>query len=94
MTDKYQAITDKLLTLMEQGTLPWQKPWFGNPPRNLIGGNPYQGSNPLLLTVQMLADQHQDPYFIGFQQAKDQGWQVKKGPKHRGFCLQPAVPKK
>ncbi|NJL99971.1 MAG: DUF1738 domain-containing protein [Synechococcaceae cyanobacterium SM2_3_2] len=79
--DKYQLITDKLLTLMEKGTLPWQKPWFGNPPRNLIGGNPYQGSNPLLLTVQMLADQHQDPYFIGYHQAKDQGWQVRKGSK-------------
>ena len=79
--DKYQLITDKLLTLMEQGTLPWQKPWFGNPPRNLIGGNPYQGSNPLLLTVQMLADQHQDPYFIGYHQAKDQGWNITKGSK-------------
>lgn len=70
--DKYQLITVrasvplayKLLTLMEQGTLPWQKPWFGNPLRNLIGGNPYQGSNPLLLTVQMLADDHQDRYLL------------------------------
>jgi antirestriction protein ArdC len=79
--DKYQLITDKLLTLMENGTLPWQKPWFGNPPRNLIGGNPYQGSNPLLLTVQMLADDHQDPLFVGFHQAKDKGWQLRKGSK-------------
>jgi antirestriction protein ArdC len=79
--DKYQLITDKLLSLIQKGTLPWQKPWFGNPPRNLIGGNAYQGSNPLLLTVQMLADQHQDPYFIGYHQAKNQGWQVTKGSK-------------
>ncbi|NJM00559.1 MAG: DUF1738 domain-containing protein [Synechococcaceae cyanobacterium SM2_3_2] len=79
--DKYQLITDKLISLMEQGTLPWQKPWFGNPPRNLIGGNVYQGSNPLLLTVQMLASEQADPYFIGYHQAKSQGWQVTKGSK-------------
>ncbi|NJL98417.1 MAG: DUF1738 domain-containing protein [Synechococcaceae cyanobacterium SM2_3_2] len=66
---------------MEQGTLPWQKPWFGNPPRNLIRGNVYQGSNPLLLTVQMLADQQQDPHFIGYQQAKEQDCNITKGSK-------------
>lgn len=79
--DKYQLITDKLIALIEKGTPPWRQPWFIDKPRNLLTGKHYQGQNPLILQIQMMDQGHEDPYFIGYQQAKSQGWTIKKGCK-------------
>jgi len=29
MTDAYQAITDRIIAKLEEGTIPWKKPWRG-----------------------------------------------------------------
>lgn len=48
--DVYQIVTDRIIELLEQGTVPWQKPWKGpGQPMNLISKRPYQGINVLLL---------------------------------------------
>jgi antirestriction protein ArdC len=43
----YQVLTDRILALLEQGTVPWQKPWQSNVglPRNLCSQRPYKGIN-------------------------------------------------
>src|SRR3989442_9459997 len=43
----YQVITDRILTLLEQGTVPWQQPWDHTTglPRNLFSQRPYRGIN-------------------------------------------------
>jgi len=79
--DKFQLVADNLLALMEQGTVPWRKPWSVIPTCNAITGHRYGGLNPLLAQVDVLARGYQYPLFAGFKQAQDQGWKLRKGSK-------------
>ena len=47
----YEIITDRILTLLDQGTIPWKKPWGGQEqaPRSLATRKPYRGVNVFLL---------------------------------------------
>jgi antirestriction protein ArdC len=49
--DVYQAVTDRILEALEQGTVPWRKPWTGTDemPWSLSSGKAYRGVNVLLL---------------------------------------------
>jgi antirestriction protein ArdC len=75
--DKYELLTSKLITLMEQGKKPWVKSWHGNPCQNAITGHIYKGANPLLCTIDMLINDWEHPYFVGFHQAKSMNWIVR-----------------
>jgi antirestriction protein ArdC len=80
-TDKFQLITDKLISLISQGVKPWAKPWHSTPYQNLITGHQYTGINPILCTIDMILYNYQSPYFISFNQAKELNWKIKKGSK-------------
>jgi antirestriction protein ArdC len=77
--DAYQVITDRVITLLEQGTIPWQKPWQGGQfmPRNLISLREYRGVNVFLLHAMM----YESPYWLTFNQAKELGGNVRRGEK-------------
>jgi antirestriction protein ArdC len=64
----YDQITDRIISMLEKGTVPWQKPWKVSTglPRNLVSGKPYRGMNIFWLT---------------FRQAKELGGSIKKGEK-------------
>lgn len=79
--DHYQAIADKLLTLMQAGTIPWRKPWSTTPYMNALSGHIYSGINPLILEFDMLLRGYSSSLFIGYQQAAEQGWMIRKGSK-------------
>ena len=79
--DKFQIVTDKIVQLMEQGVKPWVKPWHSVPYGNLISGHTYRGINPLLCAIDMMTYDYEQPYFIGFSQASEMGWKVRKGSK-------------
>lgn len=73
-----------LITLMESNDLPpWRREWQGRngEHRNLETGNPYRGSNPILLELGSLMRGHTLPLWIGGAQAKAKGWFPKKGTK-------------
>jgi antirestriction protein ArdC len=77
--DVYQIVTDKIISLLEQGTIPWQKPWATNNglPKNLVSGKEYRGVNVFLLGCQ----QYGSPYWLTYKQAQDKGGTVRKGEK-------------
>jgi antirestriction protein ArdC len=56
-SDAYQVITDRILTLLEAGTVPWHKPWNAETgmPRNLASGKEYRGINVFMLGTQHYA---------------------------------------
>jgi antirestriction protein ArdC len=57
MTSKvYELVTDKIITVLEQGTPPWRKPWTAGIPRNAITNRPYSGINALLLGMTTYSD--------------------------------------
>ena len=75
----YERITERIVGLLEQGTVPWHKPWKVQTglPRNLISKKPYRGINPFLL----MATGYESPHWLTFRQAIQLGGTVKKGEK-------------
>ena len=75
----YQVITDRVITLLEQGTVPWHKPWQGGQsmPQNLVSRRPYRGVNVFLLHAMSYAS----PYWLTFRQAQELGGSVRRGEK-------------
>lgn len=77
MRSVYQIITDRIVSLLEEGTVPWHRPWGGseNHPRNLVSDKPYRGVNVFLLS----SAGYEAPYWITFKQARQRDGHVKKG---------------
>jgi antirestriction protein ArdC len=75
----YERITERIVALLEQGTVPWHKPWKVNTglPRNLVSKKPYRGINVFLL----MAMSYESPHWLTFRQAIQLGGNVKKGEK-------------
>ena len=83
----YDAIAQQLLTLMEAGTVPWQRAWSTTPYCNAISGRQYSGVNPLLAALDIIEKGYSNTLFVGFKEAKNIGWDVKKGSKATGLSL-------
>lgn len=76
--DLYQTITDRIIELLEQGVIPWRKPWSSaGPPMNAITKHPYSGINLWLL----MGLDYESNLFLTFDQAKRLGGMVNKGEK-------------
>lgn len=82
----YQVITDRILTMLDAGTVPWRKGWTGgvngNLPRN-IRGTAYRGINTWLLS----ALGYDSPYFLTYKQAQALGGKVTPGQKGMSVIL-------
>jgi antirestriction protein ArdC len=75
----YDRITDRITALLEQGTVPWHKPWKARTglPRNFVSKNPYRGINVFLLLAMM----YESPFWLTFRQVSELGGSVRKGEK-------------
>jgi antirestriction protein ArdC len=75
----YDRITERIVSLLTQGTVPWHKPWHVQTglPRNLITQKPYRGINVFLL----MAMNYESPNWLTLRQANAMGGQIKPGEK-------------
>jgi antirestriction protein ArdC len=75
----YEQITERIIGLLTQGTIPWRKPWQIQTglPRNLVSKKPYRGINVFLLH----AMGYESPYWLTYRQALELGGNVRKGEK-------------
>lgn len=74
----YEIVTSKIMEMLEQGHIPWKKPWRSNGgPRNLVSKKSYRGINQFLLN----ALPYESPYWLTYKQAQEKGGQVRKGEK-------------
>jgi len=82
--DVYQIVTEKIIALLEQGTIPWRKPWATSQgmPKNLVSKKEYRGINVFLLGCQ----QYSSPYWLSYKQATEKGGYVKQGQKS-SLCI-------
>lgn len=71
----YEMITERIINQLERGTIPWQQPWGGGIPKNLVSGRTYRGVNVFLLT----SAGHRSPYWLTFKQVNSRGGRVRKG---------------
>lgn len=89
MHDIYQSVTDKIISALGQGVIPWIKPWsstgstaFHQPyPINAISRRPYSGINlPLLWAEARMQGYNQDRW-LTFNQARKAGGHIRKGER-------------
>ena len=75
----YEMINSRIMELLEQGTVPWKKPWQGSSamPQNLVSKKAYRGVNSFLLACQPYGS----PYWLTFKQCSELGGKVVKGSK-------------
>lgn len=71
----YEIVTQKVLDKIDQGTIPWRKPWgtYGRQ-RNYVTRRPYSGMNQFLLNT----TEYQSPFWLTYHQAKKLGGVIKK----------------
>lgn len=77
MNAVYEKITQQIIDQLEQGTIPWRRPWSVPAPRNLVSNQPYRGLNALLLAI----SPYNQPEWVTFKQAQAQGGTVRKGER-------------
>ena len=72
--DIYAAVTDRIIAQMEQGVIPWVKPWYSNGKAvSHATGKAYSLLNQMLLG--------RPGEYITFRQCQEAGGKVKKGEK-------------
>lgn len=71
--DIYAAITDRIIAELENGIIPWEKPWTGTPDGAIsyATGKPYSVLNQLLLG--------REGEYLTFKQIQEAGGKIKKG---------------
>lgn len=84
--DVYQTVTDRIIELLDQGTVPWRHPTRGGrgdqpPPTSLASQRAYRGINVFLLAVTACLEGYESPYWLTYVQARKMGGHVHKGEK-------------
>jgi antirestriction protein ArdC len=89
--DVYAIVTNRIIELLEQGTVPWQKPWTETGmPANFISKRPYRGINLWLL----LSLNYERNLFLTWDQLKKIGGSVKQGEHGHIVIFWKILPKK
>ena len=74
--DIYAMVTDRIISLLENGVVPWRRPWTSTGlPRNLVSKKPYRGVNVFLLS----ASKYVSPFWLTMRQANELGGHIRKG---------------
>jgi antirestriction protein ArdC len=86
LRDFRQEVTDNIVQMLERGVAPWQKPWEPGASSLGIPFNPtseraYRGGNAIHLMATNLQRGYEDPRWMTYKQASDNGWQVRRGEK-------------
>jgi antirestriction protein ArdC len=86
LRDFRQEVTDNIVRMLERGVAPWQKPWEPGAsslgmPFNPTSERAYRGGNAIHLMATGLQRGYEDPRWMTYKQAADNGWQVSRGEK-------------
>src|SRR5262245_49355774 len=82
--DYRQDVTDNIIRMLEEGTSPWQKPWRAGGlemPFNPTSERQYRGANAMNLMAIGVSRGYDDPRWMTYRQAQENGWQVREGEK-------------
>lgn len=80
----YEEITEKIIAALEDGVIPWARPWNAVQHgvfRNAITNRPYRGLNIMLLNLVAMLKGFVDPRWLTFRNAAKLGGNIKKGEK-------------
>ena len=78
----HEQFAEQVISMLEEGTAPWQKPWKGGEldiPRNDASGTAYNGLNRVVLSWLSLMKYDGESRYMTLPQANEKGYRVKKG---------------
>lgn len=73
---------EQVISMLEEGTAPWQKPWKGGEldiPHNDASGTAYNGINRIILSWLSAMKYEGESRYMTLPQANEKGYRVKKG---------------
>lgn len=82
--DIYSEVTDTIVAALEQGTIPWHRPWSAaeqSLPVSVSTGKLYRGINPFLLQLAGQTKGYASPWWGTFKALQERGGSVRKGEK-------------
>ncbi len=82
--DSYQLVTDRIVAALDEGIVPWSKPWravAGYGPSSLSTGKPYHGVNVMILGSTQVAKGYESNYWTTYKGAQGLGGNVLRGEK-------------
>ncbi len=86
----YEEITERIIDSLEDGVIPWVRPWaavkYGEH-RNGLTSRPYRGLNIMLLNMVAMTKGFADPRWLTFRNAEKLGGHVKKGERGVGIVF-------
>jgi len=78
----YDVLNSIILEAIEsEERFSWSNPILYRSAHNVVSGTEYQGINRFLLNLACVMDGYEYPMFMTFKQAKEKGYQVKKGAR-------------
>ena len=86
---QYDAVTAAIIRSLEEGTIPWEKPWKAprrdgfnpNVHHNALTGKAYRGLNVITLWAVAEEQGYRSNTWLTFNQAKKAGGTVRKGER-------------
>jgi len=79
--DIYSQVNNHILAALEQGIIPWKRPWTGQLTTNYDSGKQYRGVNILTLGLAEMVCGYSSPYWMTFLQAQKHGGHIRRGEK-------------
>ena len=79
-----EFLVNEYIKCLSEGQIPWLKGWESNGTGRIRNGSTekaYRGMNALILTYVSQVKGYSDPRWYTYKQAKDKGYQVRKGEK-------------
>ena len=87
MKDLYTEITERMIAQLEQGVIPWRKPWSGR----ADGAISHATGRPYSLLNQLLLDRPGE--YLTFHQVQEEGGRIRKGSKARNVMFWKVQPR-
>ena len=86
MAALYESVTNNIIRDLQQGAIPWTKPWKTKTvgtimPGNIVTGRSYHGINIPILWAEAIEKGYPSHRWLTFKQAQENGATVRQGEK-------------
>lgn len=87
----YEEVTSRIIAELEEGRLPWVRPWDSARcpcmmPSNAVSGRAYSGINVLILWCEAVEREFASQRWLTYRQAEAAGGHVRRGEKGTVIC--------
>lgn len=74
MKNIFEVVTNQIVKQLNEGIVPWRRPWSTSGPKSYVSNKEYSGVN-----VFLLQSGYKSPYWITFKQCQKQGGSIRAG---------------